>query len=578
VDREVSTNQPPLTALSSVDDAHAPSPSSRPRSRLESLIVFVGGVVLMYSIYAGDGGWWKHVSGVPGNDSFYHIKMASLMPQVGLLREFPWLKFCYFTDEGQAFISHHYGFHALLVPFVKLSRWLTGDELPGGRWAICTFFGLMLVLLDRLLVIARTPWRWLWLPLFVLLPFQFFTRHAFIRAVTPSLVLMLLILLLMFRRRYVWTAFAVALYVHLYMGGVIFGPLIVGLYVVAMLIAPPKDGRNSWRLAVWAVAGWTIGIATHPYRDGMWEFLRMQVFGTGLSPDIQVGKEWKPYNDLWWFAQMSGVTLGVWAAAVFARLRLGKPANAEELALVLMNFAFLVLTLKSRRFIEYWPMFCLLSAAYLAAPVIGNITESLQRRAKARTHDRLVKLAPIGVVGLAAMVVAISPVWQEIRRTSQCDYDLSAIRAAMDFLQEQSQPGEVVFTDDWDIFPVYFYYNSHNHYVVGLDPKFTHARRPDLWERYVKITRGQTPSDVQVETRDAQGRPLIEKLHVSLADIRDHFGADYVVTDRDHRPLAEKLAAAKDFAELIYPSTSYAKSRDAAYLVFRIHGERPAQP
>jgi len=436
----------------------------------------------------------------------------------------------------------------------------------------------MLVLLDRLLVFARTPWRWLWLAPFVLLPFQFFTRHAFIRAITPSLVLMLLILLLMFRRRYVWTAFAVAVYVHLYMGGVIFGPLIVGLYVAAMLMAPPKDGRNPWRLAVWAVAGWTIGIATHPYRDGMWEFLRMQVFGTGLSPDIEVGKEWKPYNDLWWFAQMSGVSLGVWAAAVLARLRLGKPANSEELALVLMNFAFLVLTLKSRRFIEYWPMFCLLSAAYLAVPVIGQLAEGLQRRAGSRVSDWFAKLGPIVVVVGVIGVVVFSPIWREIRRTSRCEYDLPAIRAAMDFLQEHSQPGEVVFTDDWDIFPVYFYYNSHNHYVVGLDPKFTHARSPDLWERYVKITRGQIPSDVQLDTRDAQGRPLMEKLHVTLEDIREHFGAKYAVTDRDHKPLAEKLEAAQDFAELVYPSTSYAESRDAPYLVFRVREERDAPP
>jgi hypothetical protein len=578
VDREVSTNQPPLTAPSSVDDTHAPSPSSRPRSRLGPLIVFVGGVVLMHSIYAGDSGWLKPIAGVPGNDSFYHIKMASLMPQVGLLHEFPWLRFCYFTDQGQAFISHHYGFHALLVPFVKLSQWLTGDELPGGRWAICTFFGLVLVFLDRLLVIARTPWRWLWLALFVLLPFQFFTRHAFIRAITPSLVLMLLILLLMFRRRYVWTAFAVAVYVHLYMGGVIFGPLIVGLYVVAMLIVPPKDGRNPWRLAVWVVAGWTIGIATHPYRDGMWEFLRLQVFGTGLSPDIAVGKEWKPYNDLWWFAQMSGIMLGVWATAVLARLRLGKPANAEELALFLINFAFLVLTLKSRRFIEYWPMFCMLSAAYLAAPVIVNLTEIFQRRAKSRAIYWFAKWGPSAAVIGVIVIMVFSPVWQEIRKTSQCEYDLPAIRAAMDYLQEQSQPGEVVFTDDWDIFPVYFFYNSHNHYVVGLDPKFTHARRPDLWERYVKITRGQIPSDVTLDIPGNDAKVVRQPLHVSLEDIREHFGANYVVTDRDHKPLAKKLAEAKDFTELIYPSTSYAKSRDAPYLIFRVRGERSTPP
>jgi len=83
---------------------------------------------------------------------------------------------------------------------------------------------------------------------------------------------------------------------------------------------------------------------------------------------------------------------------------------------------------------------------------------------------------------------------------------------------------------------------------------------------------------VQIETRDAQGHPLIENRHVSLEDIHDHFGADYVVTDRDHRPLADKLVAAKDFAELIYPSTSYAKSRDAAYLVFRVRGEHGTPP
>jgi len=575
---EGSSNQPPPTVPSKDDATVARSPSSRRGDRLELLAVFVFSVVLMHSIYAGSGGWLQPICGVPGNDSYYHIKMAAMMPQVGLLHEFPWLKFCYFTDEGQSFISHHYGFHVLLVPFVQLSHWLTGDYLPGGRWAICTFFGLMLVFLDRLLVFARIPWRWLWLPIFVLLPFQFFTRHAYVRAITPSLLFLLLILFLMFRRRYLLTALAIAGYVHLYMGGVIFGPLLVGIYVLAMVISPPKDRRIPWRLALWATAGWLVGIATHPYRDGMWEFLILQVFGSGLSPDIPVGTEWKPYNDLWWFAQMSGVTLGVWAAAVFARLRIGKPANAEELALLLMNVVFFVLTLKSRRFIEYWPVFCLLSAAYLAAPVLGEIAIRTNRRAELKRRFRGAIIAPIGTVVVVILVVAFSPAWREIRRVSHCEYDLAAIRSAMGFLDGQSQPGDVVFTDDWDIFPVYFYFNSHNHYIVGMDPKFTHARRPDLWERYVKITRGQIPLDVQVETRGEDDSGIKQTLHVSLEDIRDHFGARYVVTDRDHKSLAGKLAAATDFAELVHPSTSYAESRDAPYLVFRILAAKTGEP
>jgi hypothetical protein len=379
-----------------------------------------------------------------------------------------------------------------------------------------------------------------------------------------------LILLLMFRRRPVWTALAMAAYVHLYMGGVIFGPLLVGAYVLAIVISS-QDRRAALRLALWGAAGWAVGVLAHPYRDGMWGFLKLQVFGTGLSPDIPVGQEWKPYSDLWWFAQMSGVVLGAWAAAVLARLRLGKPANAEELALLLMNVVFFVLTLKARRFIEYWPMFCLLSAAYLASPVMGEVAERAPKRYGALNRSHAAILEPIAAVSMLLVIAGFSPVWQEIRRTSRCDYDLTAIRAAMDFVEKQSKSGDVVFTDDWDLFPVYFYYNSHNHYIVGLDPKFTHARRPDLWERYVKITRGQIPSDVHVETRGADNRVIMQTLHVSLEDIRDHFGAAYVITDRDHRPLAAKLAAGTDFAELVYPSAFYAKSRDAPYLVFRVH-------
>src|SRR5574341_220729 len=107
---------------------------------LESVVVFVLGAALMAWVY---GGWSRRDDAVPGNDSFYHIKMASMMPQAATLREFPWLRFCYFTDRGDSFVSHHYGFHLLLAPFVQLSHRLTGSYLPGGRWAVCVFFGLL---------------------------------------------------------------------------------------------------------------------------------------------------------------------------------------------------------------------------------------------------------------------------------------------------------------------------------------------------------------------------------------------------------------------------------------------------
>ncbi len=540
-----------------------PSVAFRARMR-DALLAFVVGAALMYGVYG------RGAVGVPGNDSFYHLKMAAMLPDVGLLREFPWLRFVYFTDEGQGFVSHHYGFHVLLAPFVYASQRLTGDGLAGGRWAICLFFGAVFVVFHRLVLDASRHWGWLWLPLFALLPFQFFTRHAFVRAISPSVFFMLLTVLFLFRRRNLLLALTIAVYIHVYMGAILYVPVIVAAYVLSQLWVGVDCRRVNYRVLLWSIAGWAAGIATHPYRDGMWEFLRLQVLGSGLSPDIAVGKEWKPYSDLWWFVQMSGIMVGAWLTAVLLRLGHGRPLDAKECTLFLLNIGFGLLTAKARRFIEYWPMFCLLSAVYLAAPTVDAFVTRLENSLSERGLRRG---SMLGGILVAAAIVLFSPNWTRIRQTAKTDFDLPAVQSAMAFVQEHSAPGEVVFTDDWDIFPVFFYFNSHNDYIVGLDPKFTHARRPDLWERYVKITRGQIPAKVTVAMTDRAGRKVHESLDIGLEDIREHFGAAWVITDRDHASLASKLAEDTDFAELLYPSTSYSKSRDAPYLVFRIRAK-----
>lgn len=561
--------------------------------RLELLALFAAGCLLMVYIHGGLGMSGGNAGlaasepglpGVPGNDSFYHIKMAALIPQYGLVAEFPWLKFCYFTDEGQAFIGHHAGFHLLLVPFVHLAHWLTGDYLAGGRWATALCFGLVLMLFDILLKGEGIRWRGVWLLLFLLLPIQFFTRHTQIRAIAPSLAFMLLIVWSMFHRHYLATAFALTGYIHLYLGGVIYGPLLIVLYIIAAVAAPRELWVIPWKLAVYGLCGWLVGVLTHPYSAGMWGFLKLQIFGSGLWPEVSVGHEWKPYEGVWWFAQSAGVILVTWVLALCTRLRLGPALNTREMFLLLANFAFLILTLKARRFIEYWPVFALLSAATLAAPFMRLVAERFDRSfslkaqpGNQRNSRRLaVVILSCGLIGVTAY--AGWPSWREIRRGSTCKYDLPAIHDAMVWLQEHSQEGDVVFTDDWDIFPVFFYYNHHNHYIVGLDPAFTHHRRPDLWARYVKVSRGQVPADAAYQRVAPDGNRVDEVIHAQLEDIRDHFGAKYVITDTDHRALAEKLAEAPAFAELVYPSTVYADSRDAPYLIFRVHVHSEPRP
>lgn len=706
--------------------------SDRPRrlftaeSCYESLVVFVIGFALMHFIYAGTGGVAGNERGVPGNDSYYHIKMSAMIPDWGLVKEFPWLQYAYFTKEGHAFVSHHYGFHMLMLPFVQLSNYLNpGDYLSGGRWATSVFFGVVLTTFNLLLISEGVRWRWLWLMLFLFMPGQFFMRHGYVRAITPSLALMLLSLLALFRGRNLLAGLFVFAFTHLYLGGVTFAPVVVAMFAVASVIGRPGERVWPWKPVLFPFAGWVIGVLTYPYRHGMLEFLRLQVFGSGLSPDIPVGQEWGAYGDLWWVAQMIGPTISVWALAMALRARLGPRLNARELSLVLIQFAMMVLMAKARRFVEYWPIFCLLSSAYLVAPWLSQLAswvenlllwpdrtrEPAEYRSFAallvggcawqllatgaalfvasRQQDTLglavewqamTALAalyclptlvhiwigqrtsgadaagangasvsmvrvlmvplfgalivaivwslvrkwspevlrvsgklPVGLAGwlllaaiylvitinarvqrvarrgfvttriLAALCVVFGAVgWLaattaaaggqllDIQRNSRCGYDIGAIRRMMDVLKSRSQPGDVVFTDDWDVFPVYFYHNSYNYYIVGLDPKFTHERRPDLWQRYVKVSQGEVPADTTYTRRDKDRKEVKERIHVVLEDIRTHFGCKYVITDRDHKALAAKLAAARNFAELIHPVSDYNEARNAPYLLFRI--------
>jgi len=551
----------------------------RGRLWIESLIALALGMALMRMVYGDGKDLSNKVTGVPGNDSFFHIKMAAMIPEGGLLDELPWLRFSWFRREGDAYVSNHYGFHVLLCPFVYASHALRDDYLAGGRWAMAVCMGLSLVLLNLLLLERGVPWRVYWLIVFVLLPFQFFVRHAYVRAIAPSLVVMLLLILLMFRRRYAWAGLTVLAFTHLYNGGLIYGPVLVILFVAASLIGSREERKGLWRLIVCTLGGWALGILIHPYRAGLFEFMRMQVFGTGLTPDISVGTEWRPYDNVWWFAQMSGVLLTVWAVALCLRLRLGPRLQAPDLMLTLANFFFLALTFKARRFIEYWPVFCLLSAACLSSAPIAQfkirLTNVFQRNQWRRFVAATAYVFAVPVILLIVFgLVRFSTLWMLIRKDARCKYDLPAIRSAMDFLKEHSERGDVVFADDWDIFPVYFFFNDHNHYVAGLDPKFTHERRPDWWERFVKITRGLAPTEVivnvPVDGSTASGGFEKKSIHVALEDIRDIFGARYAISDADHKALAGKLAAAPNLAELVYPCTQYSECRDAPYVIFRI--------
>jgi hypothetical protein len=105
---------------------------------------------------------------------------------------------------------------------------------------------------------------------------------------------------------------------------------------------------------------------------------------------------------------------------------------------------------------------------------------------------------------------SIPPTREAIDRSKS--YGLYANASA--WLEKNTPAGSRVFQTDWDDFPRLFFYNTHNTYLVGLDPTYLQLYDAHLYDLWVDITQGdvENPSDL----------------------IATAFASHYIHTDLDH--------------------------------------------
>ncbi|MDO8631989.1 MAG: hypothetical protein Q7R41_16000 [Phycisphaerales bacterium] len=510
---------------------------------------------------------------LPGNDGYYHVRMAALLPDVGYLQTFPWLRWTILSDR---FVSHHHGFHTLLAPFGWASERLLGDAVPGGKVASAVAMAATLAIFLTLLRRLGVRRRIVWLLLLCSAPWHFWLRMAYVRAPMAALPLLLLAVLWTVRGRTLAVGLLAFVFTQVYGGGVLF-PLVPLAFLAGHCLAH-EPLRTPVAQCGMAATGMMLGLVVNPYFPANLSFLYTQLFETGLGAPSEVGSEWKPYDAWFLFGQSLPIAV-VWAWCLIRRLRAGVPARGVEIGLLLLNAAFFVLTLKARRFVEYWPPFALLNAAdFLAVensvppPAVGNPPVSPLGKgggsAPWAINARLRRwIAPTTIVIIAVIAVAnLRLTRAEIRPSS----DVPAIRDAMAFLQQHSEPGSMVFTDDWDIFPACFYFNHRNTYAVGLDPEFTRTRYPALWERYRRITRAELPATLSPDVTDDGER------EITYDDIATVFGARYVLVESDHPALYRALTARPDrFARIYPPPGAHTRAKQPAIALFEVTADEP---
>lgn len=512
--------------------AHPPPTPENPRVAAIAAGLWIGAVMLLIQSVS------PHLS---GEDAYYHIRMALMLPSVGFTSEFPWL---FWTDLNHGFINHYYGFHALLSPAVSLADRLLGEPLVGAKaFSVLVMFGIGAVL-SAIIRQRNIPVAHLWVFLLILAPWPFWVRMSFIRAPAPNLLLLLAGLFLALRRNALGVGIVAFAATHLYSGGLFFAA-IPGALVAGQLLTGSGD-RRVFRVFGATVAGVVCGLATSPYFPRNIKFLAQEAMNMVVGPIVHAGSEWQPYTT--WFLVVSTAAYSLlWLLGLTIALRTGRKLDADSIALLLLQAGFLVLTCKSRHFIEYWPAFALVHIADLLGKPLGELL------ARGRWGQRPKVLA--ATLAISACALLSVPGLRSVLTEARPAHPHGEIRRAMAVLRTTSSPGDLVFTDDWDLFPVLFYYNQHNYYAMGLDPVYTSRPYPDLQRRFSAISEGRAAETQIGEAQGAEAPP-------SLGDIRDRFKASYVLVMNDHPAMYRQVLRRRDLFTMIYPAWAAADIAD----------------
>jgi hypothetical protein len=329
----------------------------------------------------------------------------------------------------------------------------------------------------------------------------FLYRMLMIRTQGAAVLFLLIALILLFQQRYRWLLVLGFANAWLYDGFVLL-PAVVVLYGVAAWLA---ERRLRWQPLVYVAAGTVLGLLINPYFPQNLLFIINHLGAkVDLESGVRVGNEWYPYTTAGLLENSLGALLvlavGIMSASANRRTR-----DTQETTLLLVALLTLWMVFNSRRFIEYFPPFALATCAVSWGRVpdvdLAWIPSKWLRRAAWGA-------ALIAGVYLAKTTLDAASV--DVANSKDARY----MAGAAAWLEQNTPAGTLVFQTDWDDFPYLYYHNTHNIYLIGLDPTYLQLYDAELWDLWVAITRGQVAQPSAI--------------------IASRFHAAYVVSDTRH--------------------------------------------
>ncbi len=440
----------------------APSPQRHGQTIATAFGLFIVGVIVFTFIQI-------RTSGLIGNDSYYHLKMAALMLQQGPLLDFVWLPQT--TLNPKTFYNHQLLYHLYLAGFIILIP----DLFTAAKVATVFFGALLPVTVWWLLRRQFVPFAPLWALLLFGLSSSFLIRMSQVRTPVVALLLLIMGFHSLLHRRY-WLVGVLGFVFAWTYNGVL---LLIAVGAAVALGAAISERRFEWQAMMFPMVGVLLGFVINPYFP-----LSITQTLLHISPKLTLaarspllGAEWAPATLMFLFQLNRGVLLLILLGTMLFATAV-KSARRESLAAVFLAVGFTLLTLRSLRFVEYWPAFVLIAVAMVSSSQLRRVM----------FDGGFQSYILLEAVMVFCVVVSGSVMVSAARQIASID--VLRYQNAAEWLETNSDAGTMVYLANWGNFPQFFYFNTHNVYSAGLDPTFTQQYDGHLHDAYVSLTRG----------------------------------------------------------------------------------------
>lgn len=438
-------------------------------------------------------------------DSFYHTKIAVLMKDHGIIKNFPYLPY---TILNENFADHHFLYHIALVPFV-----LFLPPLYGVKFATLIFASLTIAVFYWFLKKMGVRGAWFFTAI-LMVDSSFVFRINLAKAQALAISMFFIVYYLIVKKKFWHIFFFSFFYVWLYGGW----PLILVLAFIDILSRTPEvfekslfskhyhininrlkeKIRSDFKLIAVVAGGLFAGIVINPYFPKNLIFYWNQIVKIAVvnyKSAIGVGGEWSAYKPLELITNSSVALILLIIASTFFFMNY-KRKNALTMNLFLSLVVFFILTMKSRRNLEYFvPIMIAFSGVALTSFLEFYDVKAFLKDLKMFLREQKILLIALIVPALMLPYIIIRD-YISVINFYENGIEFDKYEAPMNWLRGNSAAGTIVFHSDWDEFPMLFYQNSNNYYIVGLDTRFMYAKNPELYTKWDSITRAKEKENI----------------------------------------------------------------------------------